>query len=155
MNRIELMNHNELIWGGPRPVKADLIPAPEVRYTALAGSSEIQDLLGLGLLLAHLGPSWPILANLGSVPAPHTLRTLRTALRTFHFFHILFLFQMEKLLWFFAVYLAPGFLSSSVRSWQALAGPGRPWQATTGPGRLRQALAGLSLYHGCDKKDSL
>ena len=55
-------------------------------------------------------------------------------------------------LWFFVVFVVLwffcglDFLSASVSSWQALAGPGRPWQATAGPGRLRQALAGLSPY---------
>ena len=67
------LGQHQNIWGGPRPVKADLIHAPEGRYPALAGFSDIQDLLGLGLLLTPLGPSWPILAPHRPVLAPHTL----------------------------------------------------------------------------------
>ena len=67
------------------------------------------------------------------------------ALVFFWFFVVFlwFLFGFCGFLWFFCGLV---FLSASVSSWQALAGPGRPWQATAGPGRLRQALAGLSLY---------
>ena len=60
-----------MYWGGARPVNADLIRGAELRYPALAGFSDIQDLLGLGLLLTPLGPSWPILAPDGSKSAPH------------------------------------------------------------------------------------
>ena len=143
----------------------DLIPAPELRYPALADSSDIQDLLGLGLLLTPLGPSWPNLTPDGSKSAPHlhfgsrfhpcqlsendrffTFCSCWVSVSGFGFFSGFSVFFGFLVFLVSFGFFAPGFLSGSGRPWPALAGPGRPWQATAGPGRLRQALAGLSLY---------
>ena len=95
-----------MYWGGTRTVKAELIPGAELRYPALAGFSDIQDLLGLGLLLAPLG-SWPILAHTGSSPTrtgsahPFLVSvTPLSRLRKCSIFHFLFLFGQCQRLWF-------------------------------------------------------
>ena len=106
-------------------------------------------------LISHSGPDWLLTAQnrirtpfFGLRDTPVSTQNLSlftftmclTVCRDFGFQFFGFCGRFG-FLWLFLVLLLLVFFSSSVSSWQALAGPGRPWQATAGPGRLRQALA--------------
>ena len=60
---------HDLFWGGPRTLKAVLIPGSELPFPALAGFFDTYDLVGLGLL-AGSGRLWPALAGPGRPPNP-------------------------------------------------------------------------------------